>query len=933
MLSSEVSLVHKSPNDSNQYHYITLSNQLRVLLIHQPQASKSAVALAVNVGHFDDPTSREGLAHYLEHMLFLGTERYPKVGDFQSFVSQHGGANNAWTGTEHTCYFFDIDHNAFDNGLDRFSQFFTAPLFNQEALDKERHAVDSEFKLKLKDDNRRIYQVNKELVNPAHPFAKFSVGNLTTLDDRDGQSIRDEIVQFHQQHYSADLMTLTLMSPEPLERQEQWAKQYFGHIANQHLFPKTVSVAYASELTTGHQVEIQPVKDLRKLQLTFPLPSSDADYRIKPLSYIAHLIGYEGEHSLMMTLKDQGWITSLVAGGGASGSNYRDFTISCHLTELGFHHVDDIVQHIFHYIDMIADRGLDDWRYTEKKKVMMAAFQFQEPTRPIDLVSRLAVNMQHYHADDIILGDYLMSGYDSALIEQCLSLLSVDNVRLTLIHPKAKVERQAKWYQTPYSVTPFSQQQRDTFTARLANSSLALPEPNPFISDQLEPQPLTRHAQHPELIEEKAGFRLWHLQDPEFRLPKGIIYIAIDSPHAVASVTNIVKTRLCVEMFLDALAKQTYQAEIAGMHYNLYAHQGGVTLTLSGFSQHQPKLLQVILEKFATRSFSQERFENIKQQLKRSWSNAQQDRPLSQLFSGIAGLLQPNNPPYQALLHAIDDVDVESLPSFVGQLLGELHIEMFVHGDWQQQQALQMAEVLKNALRIKDQSYQESLRPLVMLGRNGTYQREVDCQQSDSAVVVYHQCPNTEPQSIALYALANHLMSAEFFHQIRTKQQLGYMVGTGNMPMHRHPGLVLYVQSPNASPQILIDAIDEFLNAFYLLLLELSDYQWHSSKKGLWNQISAPDTTLKMRSQRLWVAIGNKDSAFNQRERVLEQLKGLTRADMMRFVVNELKPRTANRLVMYSQGLDHELDQPLDVGIKIEDISQFQQRRIDRSLG
>ena len=93
--------MHLSPNDSNQYRYITLSNALRVLLIHSDTAQQSAAALAVNVGHFDDPMDRQGLAHYLEHMLF-GYEKYPKVGEFQSYISQHGGTNNAWTGTEHT---------------------------------------------------------------------------------------------------------------------------------------------------------------------------------------------------------------------------------------------------------------------------------------------------------------------------------------------------------------------------------------------------------------------------------------------------------------------------------------------------------------------------------------------------------------------------------------------------------------------------------------------------------------------------------------------------------------------------------------------------------------------------------------------------------------------------------------------------------------
>jgi secreted Zn-dependent insulinase-like peptidase len=258
---------------------------------------------------------------------------------------------------------------------------------------------------------------------------------------------------------------------------------------------------------------------------------------------------------------------------------------------------------------------------------------------------------------------------------------------------------------------------------------------------------------------------------------------------------------------------------------------------------------------------------------------------------------------------------------------------MFVYGDWRQDDALQMAESLKDALRVQDQAYEESLRPLVMLGENGSFQREVVCNQDDSAIVVYYQCPDISPQSIALYSLANHLMSATFFHEIRTKQQLGYMVGTGNMPLNRHPGIVLYVQSPNAAPVDLIASIDEFLNAFYMVLLELNDYQWHSSKRGLLNQISTPDTTLRGRAQRLWVAIGNKDTEFNQRERVLEELKELSRSDMIRFVVNQLKPRTANRLVMHAQGNAHQDEPSLSMGVEIGSIEEFQLRPKDTELG
>ncbi|OEF05558.1 insulinase family protein [Vibrio genomosp. F10] len=925
--------MHLSPNDTNTYRYITLSNGLRTLLVHDRNAQKSAAALAVQVGHFDDPDNREGLAHFLEHMLFLGTEKYPKIGEFQSYINQHGGSNNAWTGTEHTCFFFDVATKVFEQSLDRFSQFFTHPLFNQDALDKEREAVDSEYKLKLQDDARRLYQVHKETVNPLHPFSKFSVGNIDTLSDKESASIRDEIIAFYQDHYSADLMTLTMVGSQSLEDLESLARDKFSAVTNNHLQGKQISIPYVGDNSTGIWVQVEPVKELRKLTIAFPLDSIDQYYQSKPLSYLAHLLGYEGEGSLMLLLKEQGLITSLSAGGGVSGNNYREFTISCTLTPDGLSNTDLIVQSIFHSIRMIENDGFAEWRYKEKQAVLESAFRFQEPTTPLDLASHLVINMQHYDEQDVVYGDYMMNHYDEPLIRSFLAKFTAENARITIVAKGGEYNKVAKWYHTPYSVSTISQAQYKLYRTPLQNCTLTLPPKNTFICYDLDPQPVEAESDTPEVIEQLEGFTLWHLQDSQFRVPKGVIYVAIDSPHSVSSTRNIVKTRLCVEMFLDTLMKETYQAEIAGMSYNLYSHQGGVTLSISGFSQKQADLLGMILSQFADRKFNPDRFESIKQQLLRNWRNASQDRPISQLFNAITGILQPNNPPYSALIEAIETIEVDELAKFVDDILSELHVEMFVYGDWTRPAALKLADTLKNALRVSNQSYEESLRPLVMLGKNGTFQKEVTCNQDDSAVVVYYQCENTHAKSIALYSLANHLMSATFFHEIRTKQQLGYMVGTGNMPLNRHPGIVLYVQSPNAAPIDLISSIDEFLNAFYMVLLELNEYQWHSSKRGLWNQISTPDSTLRGRAQRLWVSIGNKDTDFNQRETVLQELKELTRSDMIRFVVNELKPRTANRLIMHTQGNAHHEEDALDLGQEIGSISEFQLRPRDCNLG
>lgn len=230
-----------------------------------------------------------------------------------------------------------------------------------------------------------------------------------------------------------------------------------------------------------------------------------------------------------------------------------------------------------------------------------------------------------------------------------------------------------------------------------------LPEPNPYLCERFDPLPLQEGSElPPQLIQELPGFRLWFKQEHDFRVPKGGVYVAIDSPHAVSSSRNIVKTRLCVEMLLEAINESAYPAEIAGMSYNLYAHQGGVTLQLSGFSEKQPLLLNLILERFKNRQFKPERFDNIKALLLRNWRNAAEDKPISQLFNQLTGLLQPNNPPYPVLIKALESITIDELPGFVDDMFAELHIDTFVYGNWHKDQALALAETLKDAFRVTD---------------------------------------------------------------------------------------------------------------------------------------------------------------------------------------------------------------------------------------
>ena len=116
----------------------------------------AAASMNVAIGSLQDPFERPGLAHFLEHMLFMGSKKYPDEKEYSEYISQHAGEDNAWTSEIDTNYFFEIDPKYFENGLDRFAQFFISPLFDKDCLSREMKAVNSEHESSINSDNERL---------------------------------------------------------------------------------------------------------------------------------------------------------------------------------------------------------------------------------------------------------------------------------------------------------------------------------------------------------------------------------------------------------------------------------------------------------------------------------------------------------------------------------------------------------------------------------------------------------------------------------------------------------------------------------------------------------------------------------------------------------------------------------------------------------
>ncbi|GAA5138889.1 insulinase family protein [Thalassotalea piscium] len=878
-----------SPNDHKQYQSLTLANGLRVLLVHNTESAKSAAALAVNVGHFNDPIDRQGLAHFLEHMLFLGTEKYPDGSEYQQFISQYGGCNNAWTATEHTCFFFDIHHQHFEIAIERFGQFFTAPLLSQEFVQKERKNIDAEFKLKLKDEIRRLYDVHKETVNPKHPFAKFSVGNSETLADRENSQLHDEVKAFFEKYYLANAMTLVLEGPQELEQLKTLAITNFSQItAGKIKQPEIMHPLYLAE-HLQKIIKVQPVKKDQQLIISFAMPEIHQFYRNKPEATLIYLLGHEGKGSILSLLKEQNLAFALTAGSGIHGSNFKDFNINIRLTEHGQANINLIVSAIFQYLILINPEEIPEYYYQEKKSLAEISFQYHEKSKPIDSVCQLAISMQHYNNQDILYGDYAMDGLDRNGLSYLQSFLKPTNMRLILIGEYRNLDCMSQWYQVPYSVASIESDLIDQWENVTPNDNLYLPTKNPYIVYQ--PKVLKNEQSNmllPELISQESGLSLWFKQDVTFKVPKGYIYINIDNPKVLESIENIAMTRLFADLFSDDIVEQFYNAELAGINYSFFSNQGGLTVQLSGLSEKQPTLLKHILARLQAFKCTKQQFELFKLQLLSHWDNGNKNKSISQLFAILSSLLQPSNPSSKLLAKALSDISFERFTTFYQTLFDQVAFEIFMHGNWHKKHALALKETIIKTFTHKFNDINKVKVPVLDITKQKHLQLPLTLPEHDNACVIYFPMPNKSLEITAKTMLISQLLAPDFFQEMRTEKQFGYLVGVSFVPINKYPGLAFYIQSPNIVAEQLQSAIQNFINRSIQVINDFSEDNWQHLVRGLATQLQERDTSLRIKSQRFWASICNEDYTFTRKSQLIQTLLGVTRNDLKNYIITHI---------------------------------------------
>ena len=705
ILTDEADFI-RPDRDLRSYRFIQLSNNLRCLLVcdnMQSGVGVEAASVHVQAGHFDDtipglartftesttypfiPSKGHSLtntflflllyfaADFHEHMLFLGTEKYSDEDEYETYLNQYGGFSNAYTDMEDTNYFFSITTDAEESftsdqvkctdalhgAMDRLAQFFIAPKFDRNMVERELQAIDSEYRNGLTNDSWRNFQLLKLSANQTHPISKFGCGNYETLMSAGQDKLLEELQQFWQNYYATYNLRLAVVGHGSLDALQSMVEDTFGplphstgiqrhHQVKVDQFFVRENAAYDGIAAFGRKQlgvirHIIPIAETRTIKIMFSTPPLDdpAIRSSKPYRAISHFLGHESPGSLHALLNDDGFITSLSSGLALDTSDFSLFSLTLGLTPKGMKQKFAVLDLVFQWVALLRRQTNFELRslyHNELRQISDMSFRFRENDDPADFCSMAAEQLFEEGLDParVLVASNEAGEHDASVETEFLNRLRPINCIIDIVDSDLKTTaedgrewKNEKWYGGTYTLEQITADNMNRWTdPPTIDDRLYAPELNAYIPTDFslrcdDPDlmkmneivfspSMSLHEQDskglkeestlspPTILLDRPNLRLWHKIDQYWRVPKAFVKIAILSPNTYRSPRAMTLNRIFQRVLNDDLNSFVYDASQAGINYKVSCTPSGYRISVKGYSEKLPFLFDTLTTRMIT---------------------------------------------------------------------------------------------------------------------------------------------------------------------------------------------------------------------------------------------------------------------------------------------------------------------------------------------
>lgn len=887
---------------------IRLENGLEALLISDPDTHQSGAALAVNVGSFNDPDDRPGMAHFIEHMLFMGTEKFPDEEEYQSFLNTHGGKCNAFTCEDRTVYSFACDNPHFEAGLDRFSSLFTAPLFRPSSLQREVRAIDQEFIKDLPLDMWRLLYVKKEQANPEHPFHRFCIGNIDTLADANSEELRSWFLS----HYSSDLMHLVVYGSETMETLEKQVEAFFSKVPKRTVQKTTCDKPLFLAKAAEKILAVTPLQQLKMVEFSWELPAifcNDKEFHADQL--VAFVLGHEGENSLFASLKKDNLAENLSARTEQVGGNKAFFTMSVELTNKGIDAYDEVIDRCFDAINSYAKTEMPEYIFNELRNMRTLKYAYQSREEPFEYVTEMAYAMVDEPLETFPEKTLLPTTYHPETIQKFWDHLKKETCRLTLVVDpklvKTKADKKEKWMGTEYTFLPLTTKKNTS-----EKKKVELPRKNPFLPENLKvigqvKKDKSLELPKPKMLLENDCGAYFFAADDRFLTPEITWVFSYKTPLIIASDP---KSLVLADLYCYALSKRlnaiAYETKLGGLNYSLSTKENGIHVKIDGFSEKASDCLKTLLDEMKQFRPKEEEFMAALSFYKADYKNRLNKTPISQTIDVVSNVLYKNSTSLSAKIKALAALKTKDFSDFSLALFDQGYVEGMLYGNMQDDEATTLVSTIEKIWGSKPYPKKDHFKKALATfpdDKGPLYFNKKTDQPSNVVVLMIDCGPFSLEKKAALDVLTTGLKEP-FFSELRSKQQTGYVVHNWSQEVEKHLYSFFLTQSSTHDTRDLIARFELFFETALANLRDdvLPETRFLTIRDSLITSLEHPAENIKTMAELLFDIAFDYDRDFAFLEQQKGALKDLTYASFLEHTKEFIGKENSKRVAICLNG-------------------------------
>lgn len=774
-----------------------------------------------------------------------------------------------------------------------------------------------------------MYQLSKsKMVGADHPFSGFGSGNAQSLDSK---NIRETLLAFFKQNYrkSLQLYKLVVLGKESLEELQTMVETCFGELVEafeeeEKDTGSSISTAPREDILHGlyqapqwqvpQRLRAVSVSQVHALELQFPMREILTLYKSKPTRYLSHLLGHEGAGSLLSLLKSKQYATELCADDSSKSCiPWSVFTIRMELTDAGLENIDEIISIVFAYIDLLKRKGPQEWIFQEVKTVGDLQFRFLSQRNPMDYTCSLAGWMQQFPPSMYLSGAYTVCEWDSSLVQECLACLTPDNMFVLESSPKfgegGSCKEEEKWYGTKYERLDYNEELWGKWKAvgNVDYPELQLPENNDMIATNFDLLEGTSDEtkfpkDQPQCIHKDQNVCLWYKPDNVFNMPKVNIMYSFKSGRGPFSPDSVVCAHLFAELVQEQCNEFSYLASMAGLHCDVSPSSSGLEMHISGYNHKAHVLVERLVDTMMDllqdgKGIDAEMFDRISFKVAQTYQSFLVSQPYQHAIYGGDLVLEAGKSTIEAKINVLQSITLSDVISFAKSFWKYCSMEGLIHGNVSAQHAYDITKMvwskthpLQVEAAIITRIVLEKRVVNLSFSSGGTSSSflyrfpEFNDENSNSCVEIILQMGALDLATNAKLAFMNHIIREPAFNQLRTEEQLGYIVHTSVKTSGDNiKGLLFLIQSDSFHPNHVENRIETFLANFRQHIADMSSEDFQTNTDSVVASFLEKNKNLGEESSRYWHVITNQTYQFRRLQMLADLAKTLKKEGIVQF--------------------------------------------------